>query len=285
MAQEIGRLIENYPTVWEILRLVFTALVTGAVLIVLLRLEKKAAGRFLEKKNKLNARFVENVIRFVLILLAVEWVIMSSSLTKSFGSVLFQGTSIIVAIAGFAAQPVISDIICGLMLSATKPFELGDRIELDDGTSGIVKDITIRHVVLQGVDTMRYILPNSKLNGMRIKNLYGSEGPRSIYFCFHVSYDAEIDLAMQVIRKAVEDSPYTVPGRKGKEGMEYGPVYFIEYAESSLVMSTTVYYEATNPTERVRSDVNTRVRKVLAENGIEIPYPHVSVVVSGEKKA
>ena len=70
MAQEIGRLIENYPTVWEILRLVFTALVTGAVLIVLLRLEKKAAGRFLEKKNKLNARFVENVIRFVLILLA-----------------------------------------------------------------------------------------------------------------------------------------------------------------------------------------------------------------------
>ena len=79
----------------------------------------------------------------------------------------------IAAVAGFAAQPVIADLICGMMISATKPFDIGDRIELEDGTAGIVKDITLRHVTLQDIDTIVRIIPNSKLNGMKITNMPG----------------------------------------------------------------------------------------------------------------
>lgn len=282
--QKIIEFINQHPEVWQAVRLVLTAIAATVVVIFALRIEKKVSQKLLDRKKNINLRFVENIVRFVLILLAVEWVVMSSPLTQSFGKVLFQGTAIIGAIAGFAAQPVIADIICGLMMSATRPFDIGDRIELEDGTAGIVADITLRHVVLKGIDTARLIIPNSKLNGMKLTNMSAKAGKRSILCRFNVAYDTDVDLAMAVIRRAVEESPCSVPGKPGPQGEEYGPVYFIEYADSSLVMATTVYYEPGFATEAVKSDINARVKRALDANGIEIPYNYVNVVMDEKER-
>ncbi len=277
---------QSHPTLWQALKLVFTAVVTAVVVTYLLRFEKKVTRKLLSKVNNINLRFVASILRFIVILLAVQWVIMSSPLTQSFGRILFQGTAIVGAIAGFAAQPVIADLICGLMLSATKPFDIGDRIELEDGTAGIVKDITLRHVVLQTIDTMRVIIPNSKLNAMKVTNmsLRGSR-LRSIHFHFGTAYGTDVERAIAVIRQAVEESPHTVPGKPGAAGNEYGPVYFMAFEESSLTLATTVYFEPTTPSEVVKSDINARVKRALEAAGIEIPYNYINVVMNERKEA
>ena len=279
MTELISKLRAN-PAVWEALTLVLLVVGAAIVVFVALRLERKVARKVLARNNTINLRFVESVVRFVIIFVAVLWVVMSSKVTEPLGRVVFQGTAIIGAIAGFAAQPVISDLICGVMISSAKPFDLGDRIELDNGTAGIVKDITLRHVVIQTIDTVKVVIPNSKLNGMLITNLSYHTTIRSIHFRFNVSYDTDPTQAMAVIRKAVEESPYSIPGKPGENGGEYGPVYFIQYADSSLVMATTVYFEPVTPSEVVKSDINTRVMKALNENGIEIPYNYINVVMN-----
>lgn len=279
MTELISKLQAN-PAVWEALTLVLLVVGAAIVVFVALRLERKVARKVLARNNTINLRFVESVVRFVIIFVAVLWVVMSSKVTEPLGRVVFQGTAIIGAIAGFAAQPVISDLICGVMISSAKPFDLGDRIELDNGTAGIVKDITLRHVVIQTIDTVKVVIPNSKLNGMLITNLSYHTTIRSIHFRFNVSYDTDPTQAMAVIRKAVEESPYSIPGKPGENGGEYGPVYFIQYADSSLVMATTVYFEPVTPSEVVKSDINTRVMKALNENGIEIPYNYINVVMN-----
>ncbi len=279
MTELISKLRAN-PAVWEALTLVLLVVGAAIVVMVALRLERKVARKVLARNNTINLRFVESVVRFVIIFVAVLWVVMSSKVTEPLGRVVFQGTAIIGAIAGFAAQPVISDLICGVMISSAKPFDLGDRIELDNGTAGIVKDITLRHVVIQTIDTVKVVIPNSKLNGMLITNLSYHTTIRSVHFRFNVSYDTDPTQAMAVIRKAVEESPYSIPGKPGENGGEYGPVYFIQYADSSLVMATTVYFEPVTPSEVVKSDINTRVMKALNENGIEIPYNYINVVMN-----
>lgn len=279
MTELISKLRAN-PAVWEALTLVLLVVGAAIVVFVALRLERKVARKVLARNNTINLRFVESVVRFVIIFVAVLWVVMSSKVTEPLGRVVFQGTAIIGAIAGFAAQPVISDLICGVMISSAKPFDLGDRIELDNGTAGIVKDITLRHVVIQTIDTVKVVIPNSKLNGMLITNLSYHTTIRSVHFRFNVSYDTDPTQAMAVIRKAVEESPYSIPGKPGENGGEYGPVYFIQYADSSLVMATTVYFEPVTPSEVVKSDINTRVMKALNENGIEIPYNYINVVMN-----
>jgi len=266
---------------------IFELLVKGAIafllaIIVIRFIRKLFSKQIGNKKKAINVRYVENMIRIVVIGVALFWVISSSSVTATLGKTLFQGTALIGAVAGFAAQPILSDLFCGLMLSMQKPFEIGDRIELEDGTAGIVKDISIRHVVLQELDTVEMIIPNSKLNAMKIRNLSKGEARRSFVFEIGISFNSDIKKALEVIFNAVKDSPYTVPGKAGENGKIYAPVYFLKYDPSALILKTTVYFEPKSPTEVVKSDVNRRVKEALDANGIEIPYPYVNVVQRGD---
>ena len=258
------------------------AAIAFVITCILLIIEKRVISKHLIKKKSIKTRFAENFVRVVIIAIAAIWVLTSASATENFGKVLFQGTAIIGAVVGLAAQPVIGDLFAGLMISINKPFEIGDRVELDNGVSGIIIDITARHVVLRTIDTVDAIIPNSKVNACVIKNMSHNTKIRSVHFRFNVAYGTDIELAMASIRKAVEESEYTVPAWKGKK--EYGPVYFIEYADSSLVMATTVYYEPTNATEVVKSDINIRVDRALAEAGIEIPFNYMNVVLKQDKQ-
>jgi small-conductance mechanosensitive channel len=167
------------------------------------------------------------------------------------------------------------------MISTTKPFNLGDRIELDDGTAGIVKDITIRHVVLQGIDTLKIVIPNSEVNARRVTNLSYQTKTRSIHFRFTVGLNSRIEQVKQVIGDAVRQSPYSV----AREGDSYSPVYFIAYQPNGLEMAVTVYYEPTSPTEKVKDDVNSRVKQALDDAGIEIPYNYMTVIMNADQAA
>ncbi len=253
-----------------------------AVLVVfaLLKLERKLARKWLFRHDDINTRFTEKIIRFLVIFVAVLFVIMTSSVTKDFGSSLFQGTAVLAAIAGFAAKPILSDMFCGFMISTTKPFNIGDRIELDNGISGIVKDITIRHVVLQGIDTLKIVIPNSEINAKMITNLSHQTKTRSIHFKFTVGLNSNTDQVKRIIRETVRESPYSVP----REGEEYSPVYFLAYLDSGLQMATTVYYMPSSPTEVVRDDINSRVKRALEAANIEIPYNYVTITAPPDKK-
>ena len=272
--EAISKFLKDHPTISTWGSLGLSILVAVIIVFILLKFEKKIAARMIKKFDGINARFTEKLIRFLIIFIATMAVIMGNKITQSFGSSLFQGTAVLAAIAGFAAQPILSNMFCGFMISTTKPFNIGDRIELDDGTAGIVKDITIRHVVLQGIDTLKIVIPNSEINNRRITNLSHMTKTRSIHFRFQVGLNTNADDAKRIIREAIQESPHSVP----RDGEEYSPVYFLNFTDNGLMMATTVYYEPTSPTEAVKDDINSRVKRALEANNIEIPYNYVTVV-------
>ena len=255
--------------------LIYTFIACIATTIILLIYNRFVKKKLKDKKN-IQIRFTQNIIRTLIILIAVIWVLVSSTATTDIGKVLFQGTAIIGAVAGLAAQPVLGDLFSGLALSFNKPFEIGDRIELDNGIRGVVMDITPRHVVLRTIDTIDVIIPNSKINSCLITNMSHNTKIRSVHMRFNVAYGTDIDKAMKVLRDAVIESDYSEPEWKNKD---YGPVYFISYADSSLVLATTVYFKPVNATEIVMSDINKRVNDAFTREGIEIPFNYVNVVM------
>lgn len=282
----IGGWYKGLGGIGKILDLMFFSAIAVLVVTLIFTIMKRFISKRIRNKKNIQLRFLENVIRVGVIIVAVIWVLMSSDATASFGKTLFQGTAIIGAVIGLAAQPVISDLFCGLMLSIGKPFDIGDRIELENGIAGIVMDITMRHVVIRTIDTVDVVIPNSKINSIPITNMSHGTEIRSVHFRFPISYDSDVNKAMEVIHKVVEESPYAVKGKRNKEGeKDYGPVYFIAYADSALMMATTVYYEPKNPTEVIKNDINLRINEAFAKNGIEIPYNHVSVVMKEGGKA
>ena len=73
-----------------------------------------------------------------------------------------------------------------------------------------------------------------------------------------------------------------MPGRiyPPEKEPDYGKVYFLAFRDSSLEMGTTAYYEPSTPTEVFKDDINTRVKKALEANNIEIPYNYLNVVMN-----
>ncbi len=274
----INRFFKDYPMLGQIISLLASIIVAVVILFFVFRAQKKVVARLAKnKKASLNTRMIENGFRFLMIFLAVQWIMMSSDLTKNFGQSLFQGTAVLAAIAGFAAQSVLSDILCGLMVSSTEPFDIGNRIPLENGTSGIGTDMTLRHVVLRGLDSQVYVIPNSRMNSQQITNMSWHSDKRSVDFRFHVSYASDPDTARAVIRQAIIDSPLSVPGKPGSGSGEYADVYFLDFLDTSLLMGTTAYYLPGTSTEAFKTDINTRVKKALEANNIEIPYPYINV--------
>ena len=134
---------------------------------VLRVLNKKLFRRLRKKRGKKSHLvFLEGVINAYIIIIAVIIPLAGDSIKKS----ILGSAAVLTAVVGFAGQDIIKDMLAGLLISIYKPFDIGDRIELEDGTVGIVESITLRHVVIIRIDTLRVVIPNSRINNVSVIN-------------------------------------------------------------------------------------------------------------------
>ena len=271
---DIKSLFDTTTRLGQIVELLIYAVIAFLVTTIILLIYGKFVKNRLKAKNNLTIRFTQNIIRVVIILIAVIWVLVSSTATTDIGKVLFQGTAILGAVFGLAAQPVLGDFFSGIAITLNRPFEIGDWIELENGTAGVVADITPRHVVLRSLGTVEIIVPNSKINALMIKDT-SFKKLRSTKMEFNVAYGTDVDKASEIIKNAVTSSELTVPAKDE----DYGPVFFEAFADSSLVLTMVVYYKQSTSGLEVKTDVNKRVNDAFNEAGIEIPFNYVNVVM------
>ena len=274
---DIKSLFDTTTRLGQIVELLIYAAIAAIVTTIILLIYGKFVKNRLKAKNNLTIRFTQNIIRVAIILIAVIWVLVSSTATTDIGKVLFQGTAILGAVFGLAAQPVLGDFFSGIAITLNRPFEIGDWIELENGTAGVVADITPRHVVLRSLGTVEIIVPNSKINALMIKDT-SFKKLRSTKMEFNVAYGTDVDKASEIIKNAVTASELTVPAKDE----DYGPVFFEAFADSSLVLTMVVYYKQSTSGLEVKTDVNKRVNDAFNEAGIEIPFNYVNVVMQGK---
>lgn len=268
---------------FSILIFLIVAVLAGLIIWGLLRLNRFIFKRIKKKHEGLYLLFFERLSGAVILIGGVILIFSLFGGLDSIWKTLLGGTAIISAVLAFAAQDVIKDILAGLMISIHKPFEIGNRVELEDGTTGIVVDMTMRHIVLRGIDTQHYVIPNSKLNVMRVRNYSYHSGSRSADFTFYIAYGSDVEKAMRVIRDAIISSRYSIPGKITDHGPDYADIYFMSYEESALKMRTTVYFDASTPSEVLISDINVGVNQALRDNGIEIPYAYINVIQKNQE--
>lgn len=264
---------------WNILVWIAMIVVVLVIALLLTKINKLIFKHIQKQNSGAHLLFLQHLISVLIVLGFIILVISSFAGVQSVWTTIFGGTAIVSAVVAFAAQDIIKDILAGIMISIHRPFEQGDRIVLEDGTAGIVEEMTLRHVVLIGPESLRYCIPNHVINAMKVSHFSYGTTIRSVAFNFSVGYDSDMDLVKKVIADAVAESEYSVEGFTDKEGnAHYGEVYFMSFAESALIMRVTVYYQPTNRTEKVIDDINVRVREALIANNIEIPYSYVNVV-------
>lgn len=151
--------------------------------------------------------FLKNAISFIVYSIAVFLIIYSIPGLKSLGATLFAGAGIFAAIVALASQQAFSNIFSGIFIVISKPFRVGDYIELSVLHKGTVEDITLRHTVIRDIQNNRIIVPNSKINSETIVNYHLNDERKKEKIEYIIDIDSDIDLASKIIKEEIINHP------------------------------------------------------------------------------
>jgi small conductance mechanosensitive channel len=100
---------------------------------------------------------------------------------------------------GFALQGVLSNLVAGLTIIFTKPFRVGEYIELV-GVSGDVVSINLSSTTLLHADHSRVVIPNRKIVGEILHN-FGTM--RQLHLIVTVPLGADLNAALTAAAEVV----------------------------------------------------------------------------------
>src|SRR5437773_1800740 len=101
---------------------------------------------------------------------------------------------------GFAMQGVLGNLMAGLTIIFTKPFRVGEYIEINE-EKGDVSMITLSSTILVHPDHSRVIIPNRKIVGEILHN-FGTM--RQLHLAVHVPHHADLNQALEACRQIVD---------------------------------------------------------------------------------
>lgn len=133
--------------------------------------------KFLDKTGEKAPKLLQNFIALIIYILTLSF-ILGFIFNKPITSLLVS-TGIFATIIGFAMKDLLADIINGISLSIERPYNIGDWIELEDGTYlGKVVDIKWRTTRLISRNESMIVVPNNRCGNMIIHNF---SKPEKIY--------------------------------------------------------------------------------------------------------
>lgn len=102
-----------------------------------------------------------------------------------------------------AMQGVLSNLVAGLSIILTKPFRVGQYIQVA-GVEGQVEQVSLFSTILLHVDRSKVVIPNRKIVGEILHN-YGQI--RQVSVEVSVAPDTDVAAALQVIEGLVQSNP------------------------------------------------------------------------------
>ncbi len=216
--------------------------------------------KWLTKKN-FEPQLKTLILRVLKILILGLFLIMASGQLGVQITPLLAGIGVAGVGISLAMQGLLGNIVAGLTIIFTKPFTIGEYIELL-GVYGQVKDISLFTTTLIHADNSHVIVPNRKIVGEILHN-YGKI--RQLELSVNVSYDTDLKLAIQNISEILNSNPKIVK--------ELKPIIGISSFEDSSIKIAIKPWVPVEYFPVAANDINLSIVEKFREKGIKIPFP------------
>ena len=231
------------------------------------RVIKKIANRTKTKHNEGLLQLTKSTLQVILILAGIIYILQIWGVQVG---PLLTGIGIGGVAIAFALQSSLGNIFGGISIILDKSVNVGDLVNLSDGTSGIIEKIGIRATKVKTFDNEIVIVPNSTLSNSNIKNI-AQPGPMSrVVIPFGVAYGSDIEKVKKVVLKEIK----TITGFTNNPEPS---VKFLEMADSSLNFKAFFFVESYEQRFAAIDEANTKIYNALNKNKIEIPFPQMDV--------
>lgn len=225
--------------------------------------------------------FIKNAASLIIFTLAAFLIIFTVPELRSLGTTLIASAGVVTAVLAFASQAALSNIVSGVFIVIFKPFRVDDIIRMEDGKSGVVEDITLRHTVIKDFQNQRIIVPNAVISNQTVVNAHIGDERMKRQLFFGISYDSNIDKAFAIITEEAENHPLSMDGRNEVEKANGWPMIkcrVIGFGDSSVNLRADVWCNSPEESWELFCDLNKSIKERFDNEGIEIPFPYRTVV-------
>ena len=171
---------------------------------------------------------------------------------------------------GLALQSTLSNFFAGVHLISDRPINVGDFIELDENTTGIVEDIGWRSTRIKMLTDNLLIIPNGKLADSNIINYSMPKEDFSIWVPCGVAYESDLKKVEKVTLEVAKEIQKTIPGAV----KDFEPLFrYKEFGDSNINFITILRIE--KPMDRfiVRNEFIKALKERYDKEKIEISWP------------
>ncbi|GHT84409.1 mechanosensitive ion channel protein [Bacteroidia bacterium] len=168
---------------------------------------------------------------------------------------------------GMALSGTLQNFAGGIMILLFRPYQIGDYI-LAQNQEGTVKSIQIFNTVIVTADNRTIYIPNGTLSNNTIIN-NTSQSTRRVEWTIGIDYGSDYDNAKSVVQSIL----------KSDKRILSNPAPYIALKnlnESSIDILIRVWVNSPDFWD-VFYDINEQIYKLFALNGINIPFPQMTV--------
>ncbi len=236
------------------------------------------ASRTPSKMDDMLAPIVSKSLRMTVVVLAVVQIAQILS-GKEISSIL-AGLGIGGLAVALAAQDTLKNFFGSVVLLADKPFEIGDRVNID-GHDGPVESVGLRSTKIRTLDGHLVTIPNGELANKSIWNIAKRPYIRRV-FNITITYDTPPEKVLEA--KAIVEEIL-----KDHEGMdpEFPPrVFFNDFNAASLNLICIYWYHPPAYWDYLAftENVNLRILERYNAAGIDFAFPTQTLHLAGDPK-
>jgi small conductance mechanosensitive channel len=166
---------------------------------------------------------------------------------------------------GLAMQGVLSNFVAGLTIIFTKPFRVGEYVELI-GVHGQVQNVELFTTTLLHPDQSRVVIPNRKIVGEVLHN-YGTI--RQIEINVGVGYGSNINDVLATVRDILANNPRVLKDPAPGVGVA-------SLGDSSVSIAVRPWTSIAD-FGPAGGEIHRAILEQFRAKGIEIPYPQHEV--------
>lgn len=257
------------PTTFEKILLVTILLVAGFVIIYAIAfiVRKTLPKKWSRQRKMIINRAIQYtgfVVLFFIIITELE-----VNLTAVFGA-----AGVIGIVVGIASQTSIGNIVSGLFLVSEKSFEIGDVVRLGD-KSGVVYSIDLLSIKIKTFDNVLIRVPNQTVISSELINVTRFS-VRRMDFNISVAYKEDLEKVKNILLDVAKKNPLCME--------EPEPLFlFQNFGTSGIEILFGVWFEKMNFV-KVKNSVFQEIKAAFDKEGIEIPFPHVTLYTGAETK-
>lgn len=238
----------------------------------------RRAERTTSKMDDMLAPILSKSLRATVIVLALVQIAQILS-GKEITSIL-AGLGIGGLAVALAAQDTLKNLFGSMVLLADKPFEIGDRINVD-GHDGPVESVGLRSTRIRTLDGHIVTIPNGELANKAIWNIAKRPYIRRL-FEITVTYDTppeKMKEAKQILEDILADHEGLNP--------DFPPrVYFKEFHDASLGFLCLYWYHPPAYWDYLAfsEQVNIQILERFNNAGIDFAFPTQTLHIAGDSK-